>query len=122
MLRLLRNLIQLARAWWQVDRPRISPSVGRLLRIEPPAILRIGPQVAGVVGRSVGEDGSGPYVVYHCQVGSEACQLRVPFPLSPLATLHWSRGEARWDLMEEDIEVFDLTNFQARDFGVSDFS
>jgi hypothetical protein len=93
--------------WWLADRPRASPREGRLLRIQPAAILRIGNHMTEVLRRAVGEDESGPYVIYHCQSGNQASELYLkPLGSQGHCTLRWTQGDLVRELTEDEIEVF----------------
>ena len=102
-----RDICRLILRWWQADRPRVSPREGRLLRIQPAAILRIGNHMAEVLRRTVGEDASGPYVIYHCQSGTRASELYLrPLGIHGHVTLLWSEENSVRELTEDEIEVF----------------
>lgn len=77
LVELWRELVALARAWWRVDRIRVAPGEGELLRLRPGAILRVGAAGYRVVGRGVGEDADGPYVAYPCEGPDGKAELRV---------------------------------------------
>lgn len=118
MRRILHDLRRLLARWWRIDRPRSSPREGRLLRIAPPAIVRVGDQLAEVVLRSVGEDDDGPYVVYRCQCGDQTCQLRVaPLGDTYRSTARWTRGDLERLVPEDEIEVFHVNSRRVRPCG-----
>ena len=102
-----RDVCRLFSRWWQADRPRASPREGRLLRIQPAAILRIGNHMTEVLSRTAGEDESGPYVIYHCQSGNQASELYLkPLGIHGHCSLHWTQDNLVHELTEDDIEVF----------------
>jgi hypothetical protein len=107
MWKLFESVRDLLWSWWRVDRPRISPREGCLLRIAPPAILRIGSRLLEVVSRTVGENSAGPFVAYECRCGEEVSELWVA-PVSHCHTtavrwLHAGRDEL---LDEDEVEVY----------------
>src|SRR5215475_6028072 len=108
MQRLAKDLVQLIRSWWRADRLRISPREGRLLRISPPAIVRIGSQLFEVVSRTTGEGPAGPYVTYRCSSGDRSCNLLVELAgTSSIAAISLTRdNEEPVQIAEDDIEVF----------------
>jgi hypothetical protein len=111
MWQLAYDACRLVSRWWQADRPRVAPREGRLLRIQPGAIVRIDSRVAEVVRRTVGEDQRGPYVVYHCQSGDQASDLRVvPWGTNGHYQLSWIREETARELTDDDVEVFQPTS------------
>lgn len=107
MAQLLGSVWQLALSWWQTDRPRASPREGRLLRLAPPAILRIDERLFEVVSRTVGESAAGPFVTYACRCGEAMSELRVsPAGSDFVASVHWTQGGREVELSEDDVEVY----------------
>ena len=105
--RLLRSAWLAARWWWKVDRVRISPREGRLLRLEPPCLLRLGGLWAQVVGREVATGGAGPSVVYRLNADAGSAVLRVARrPGCRALSVHLRAGAGEESLPEEEIEVF----------------
>ena len=104
---LMGTLTELVGHWWQGDRVRVSPAQGRLLRLQPPCILRIGDRVYEVIDRRVGNVPEGAFVAYGCDDGVEHCELRV-FPVGltaqPRVLIRTSNGEV--ELEACDILVF----------------
>ena len=49
----LRRALELLSSWWRVDRIRVAPSEGELLRLEPPAIVTVDGEDVEIVSRSV---------------------------------------------------------------------
>lgn len=110
MWRLVASLWSLGLSWWRVDRLRISPREGRLLRISPPAILRIGSRLLEVVSRNVGENAAGPFVAYECRCGEEVSELWVA-PVSHCHTtaIRWQHaGRDEW-LDADEVELYPAT-------------
>lgn len=93
---LWRELVALARSWWRVDRIRVAPGEGELLRLRPGAILRVDGAAYEVVGRAVGANADGPYVAYQCEGPGGQAELRVrpPGERGARSVVHWS-GEGR---------------------------
>ena len=46
-----RDIVALARSWWQVDRIRTPPRDGALLRLSPPCLVRVRGAVLGFAAR-----------------------------------------------------------------------
>jgi hypothetical protein len=104
---MVRDILRLIRCWWQIDRPRVSPREGRLLRISPPAIVKIGSQLFEVVSRTAGEGPAGPYVVYRCCSGDRSCDLTVELAgTAAIAAISLACGDTTVQLSEDDVEVF----------------
>lgn len=103
----LSRWFRLLRSWWQVDRVRVSPREGRLLRLSPPCIVRIMGRYAQVHHRRMGETHTGPYVCYECTVDDEPAQLWVmPSGEQYVQVIHWNHAGKRVHLHAEEIEVF----------------
>ncbi|MEX2216808.1 MAG: hypothetical protein WD768_22025 [Phycisphaeraceae bacterium] len=110
---LFARLVRLLRWWWQADRVRISPREGRLLRLRPPCILRIGEAYVQVHRRCTGSLATGPYVLYECTIDSQPGQLIVspgppgaPGPPSGSKLIKWRLAGETQDLDADDVEVF----------------
>ena len=104
---LVRDLLRLLSRWWRVDRVRVSPTEGRLLRLEPPCILRIGDRVLEVVRRKVGQTPDGAYVEYDCDDGASRCALRVfPVGLTQQPRVHMLCDARLTVLAAADIDVY----------------
>lgn len=105
--RFISAVVELVRSWWRGDRVRASPREGRLLRIAPGSLIRVGSTLATVCRRCVGQTAKGPYVLYCCEGDTGPCQLWV----TPLASTY--RPRVRWVefgrenvLTEDEVEVF----------------
>ena len=104
---ILRALLRLLCSWWRVDRVRVSPTEGKLLRLEPPCMLRIGERVLEVVRRSVGQTPDGTYVAYTCEDNPGVCELRVfPVGLTHQPTVQLVTSESCTVLDADEIEVY----------------
>ena len=103
---LLGKLLHLARSWWRSDRPRASPREGRLLRITPPCLVRVGDTIVELTSRTVGETAAGPYLIYRGRSPTGPCSIRVrPTGTRGVASAYGlGSGEER-SLSDEDVEV-----------------
>ncbi|MDP1797202.1 MAG: hypothetical protein Q8K78_06960 [Planctomycetaceae bacterium] len=90
---------RLLHAWWAVDRIRVSPMEGELLRLQPSSILRIDGMCWTVATRWVCEDAIGPFVRYQCDNGAHTATLEVR-PSCQLVT-----GDIRWTIDAESCEL-----------------
>ena len=67
MVRLLRDVLRLVRSWWRSDRIRIGPAEGRLLRLQPGALVSIRGQLVKLVQRREWFEEGGARVEYLCE-------------------------------------------------------
>lgn len=105
--RLWQSVVALVRAWWHVDQVRISPYEGKLLRLQPPCIVRIGLHNWMLRARRVGSTAEGPYVLYSGDDGVQPCELRVLPTGSGFAAQVWFRTDGRAvELAEDDVVVY----------------
>ena len=103
---LLGKLLALVRSWWRCDRVRVSPREGRLLRLKPPCLVRVGDTIIDVTSRTVGETAAGCYLLYRGHSSTGPCSIRVR-PSGPRGVVTASGSgfrEAR-PLSDEDVEV-----------------
>lgn len=105
--RLLTTGINLLHDWWQVDRVRISPREGQLLRLRPPCLIQVCSQPVEVQQRRVGQTPQGPYIVYHCRGEFGPSELWV----SPVSACHgprvrWIANGGEQGLSVDDIQVW----------------
>src|SRR5579871_3116549 len=106
-LSLLGEVGQILRSWWEVDRIRVSPRAGRLLRIHPPCLISIDERMIEVVSRSVSQGPSGPSVGYQCRTPEGPAELRVSLPSSIAAPeVEWIEWGRRLFLSEDDVQVW----------------
>ncbi len=97
----------LLRQWWRVDRIRISPQQGQLLRIEPPCIIRVNSVIAQVLSRSAGCNGAGPYVAYECRTERGSALLWIcPVGPSHRQQVRWVEDDQTCDLSPDMVEVY----------------
>jgi hypothetical protein len=106
MASLIGSLVALVRSWWQVDRVRVSPREGRLLRLGPSWFIRVAGCTAAIERRYVGETDDGPYVGYVCRGTTGPCELRVGPPLqSPQPRVVWTSNGRSQVLDADEVEV-----------------
>lgn len=104
---LLSSAGELVRDWWRVDRVRASPREGRLMRLRPPCIIRVGGQVVEVLRRSVGQTSAGSYVTYDCDNGAGPCRLRVtPVGTTHYPIVHWFESGQEREISEDQVVIF----------------
>jgi hypothetical protein len=105
-LQIIHALVSLLRSWWQVDRVRISPREGALLRLQPPCLLMIGNQRVEVLARKEpGEEKT--VVVYNCNTGQGPATLRIDLVDQGRRTsVHWQIAGEIYQLSAEDVEVY----------------
>lgn len=103
----LARWFRLLRSWWQADRVRVSPLEGRLLRMQPPCIVRVLGRYAQVRGRRTGQTPRGPYVCYDCELDDGHAQLWVE-PIGPLCgqRVRWIEPAKEHLLDAREVEVF----------------
>ncbi len=105
--RLLTAGIDLLRAWWQVDRIRVSPREGQLLRLRPPCLIQVCSQPLEVTRRRVHRTPRGPWVIYHCQGEFGPGELWVsPGGGRSGPRLRWITHRGERTLTEDDIQVW----------------
>jgi hypothetical protein len=105
---LLTELWRLMRAWWRVDRIRVSPVQGELLRVPVAAALRIEGHSWTVDARWVGDGATGPFVRYQCGHEQRTAWLEV-CPAPPLGTgrIRWTERTESRELQAAEIEVYE---------------
>lgn len=108
-----RSLRGLIRAWWDVDRVRISPREGQLLRLQPRSVIKVCGEPFEVVERladCVSEDSPGDRessVYYLCRGGRESGRLHVRVAgLEEEQRVVWTVGGRVCPLDVDEIEVF----------------
>ena len=103
----IQSLADLLRSWWHVDRVRVSPSQGRLLRLGLRSVIQVGGESAVVLKRRVGHTAEGPYVVYECQCIAGPSELFVrPIGGTHHVTIRWVVNGKERTLSEGEIEAF----------------
>lgn len=105
--KLMLDLLRLLGSWWKVDRVRVSPTEGRLLRIEPPCCVVVESRPAEVVARTTGENAAGPFVVYDCVTArGDGRLLVVPHDCGRRLDVFWTEDGVRRSVDEANIEVY----------------
>jgi len=121
VIRLLKDTARLIESWWKIDRVRISPREGRLLRLKPPCVVVVEGRPAEVLARTLGrvsattnawevgsptDDGS-ISVVYDCRSSQGECRLRLAVaPGGAIAGVYWTTEGREREIMEESVEVY----------------
>jgi hypothetical protein len=101
---MLRDLRRLIAMWWHVDRVRVSPRAGWLLRVHVPGLIVVHGRAVTVVGRTVGQTAAGAYIEYACRTDDGRSCLRVDVAADGTACrLAWSDGGAFRNICEEDV-------------------
>jgi hypothetical protein len=104
---LLRCVGDLLRSWWQVDRIRVSPNAGRLLRLRPGNIVCIADRDIEVVSRSVSQSPSGPSICYRCRSADGSAQLCVtPIVCGAGERITWKEKAVERSLTADEVEVW----------------
>ncbi|MDX1606710.1 MAG: hypothetical protein R3202_10995 [Candidatus Competibacterales bacterium] len=100
-----RRLLCLLRDWWRLDRIRISPEEGRLLRLRPGALLELDGMLLQVMARR--SLTAAPGVGYYCSGQGLAGELRVGLDRDRQAqTVEWIRDGRRQRLPAAAIRVY----------------
>jgi hypothetical protein len=102
-----RACVGLVAAWWRIDRVRISPREGELLRLRPECVLIIAGKPVEVLRRQEVETSCAQGVRYECRTDEGTAQLEVRKSENAnrleISWLFSGRIEA---LQEHQIEVF----------------
>lgn len=107
VMRLLRALLDLLRAWWSVDRIRVSPNEGRLLRLDAGALLTIEDRAVEVLGRRIRRQPAGAVIAYDCRTPSGAARLLIRQPRDGGdLSAQWSEGGTVRLLHEADVIIW----------------
>ncbi len=109
------RLVRLIRDWWRIDRVRISPREGRLLRLQPGDLLQLEGMTVTVIARQVyprrvyprrvDPDASG--VRYRCEGAGFGGELWVGLDAGRQADeVVWSRQGCQQRLPAVEVEVY----------------
>jgi hypothetical protein len=99
-------LLRLLRSWWRVDRVRISPREGALLRLQPPCVLEIGNHRVEVVARRETKEEQ-TVVVYNCNTDQGPATLRINLADQGCTTaVYWQMQGSIYQLSPADIQVY----------------
>ena len=105
--RLLGSGIDLLHSWWQVDRIRVSPREGGLLRLRPPCLIQLCSQSVEVQRRRVDRDSEEPCIVYDCLGPFGPGELRVrPVGVREGPQLRWIGNWGEQVLSADDIQLW----------------
>lgn len=100
------QLRDLLRAWWRVDRIRVSPREGRLLRLAPPCYLEQGGELWLVESRAVGAGTTGSYVSYRCSTEGRQAVLTVTPARPGREQVQWIVNGACQTLSADEFDVY----------------
>lgn len=101
----LDRLARLIRDWWRIDRVRISPREGRLLRLQSGDLLQLLNMTVMIVERRVEPDARG--VRYRCEGGGCTGELRVTLDAGRQADeALWTGKACSQRLSVDEIEVY----------------
>ena len=94
LLSVVRQVRDLVRSWWTVDRIRVPVSEGELLAISPPALVRILDRHVVIDHRSVRRTADDVAIEYVFTDDDETGRLVVrPSSLGEAPTVTWYRGD-----------------------------
>jgi hypothetical protein len=109
---MMRDLVDLAVTWWKRDRIRVSPSEGRMFRLQPGTVLCFScspgaPRVSvEVVVRKEIKGSDCPRICCFCVTGEGNGALVVTNNVDLPPTIEWFDNGRTFDLHPDDIEVF----------------
>ena len=106
MRRFWRELVRCWRAWWRVDRIRVSPQEGRLLRLPLPCIAVIEGRPVELMRRATGHRAGGAYVRYEGRTAHGDCALTVTPLAGAVVRLSWHDGAAGREISQAACEVY----------------
>ena len=101
---IFKRCFDLLRSWWQVDRVRISPQEGRLLRLQPSCVLVLDGKRIVVQTRRLERQATRLWVVYDCLAEAGAGELWVAAD-SVHRAMHWLENDTNIELEDADIMV-----------------
>ena len=108
MRELVTDLWRLVQSWWNVDRIRVSPREGRLLRLQPPCILLVEGCPVEVLSRILGQSTRGLTIAYECRSAAGACRLTVQPAGNSTPEVTWFASGVERLIAEHEVEVFAL--------------
>ena len=111
---MFRAFLGCLRAWWQVDRIRVSPRDGSLLRLSPHSLVVIGGQSFEIARRVVGQDADGAFVDYDLHGENGSARLLVRLIVETSQTLvRWIGPDGERPLDETEVAVFERATYVA---------
>jgi len=100
---LYRAVLDLLSTWWRVDRIRVSPREGELLRLEPGQLIAVKGACVEICTKRNTESG----VAYECQTDNGPARLEVQCSDNASSyNMFWSTGGLSQALEAHEIEVF----------------
>ena len=105
---MLRAFLDCLRAWWHVDRIRVSPRDGSLLRLAPHCLVVIGGQTFEIAHRAVGQDADGAFVDYSLLGTNGPARLFVRLIVeTSQSVIRWIGPDGERSIDPDEIGVFD---------------
>lgn len=107
-----RSLRGLIRAWWDVDRVRISPREGKLLGLVPPCVISVRGEPFQIVNRrestkrTESSDETIACVRYDCSGAGGSGRLHVRLAGARELQVTWAISDSVSTLEEHQIEIF----------------
>lgn len=104
---LCRAVLDLTVAWWRIDRVRVSPHEGELLRLPAASLVMISGRPVEVLRRQEGPAGGIRGVAYECrtEAGPACLDVRLHENSGQLE-IRWTESGRTATLWEHQIEVF----------------
>jgi hypothetical protein len=102
-----RDIQRLLQSWWRVDRVRVSPREGALLRLDVGDSIVVGQCAALIASRHITATSSGAVVVYNCSSVEGESVLEVPITVRrPSGTIVWRTGDNGVVIHPDEIELY----------------
>ncbi|MFK7819245.1 MAG: hypothetical protein AB8G99_11035 [Planctomycetaceae bacterium] len=102
---MLRELVDICRTVVRGDRIRVSPSEGRLLRLQPSCVLMIGSETIRIKSRTVEDSLKHPTVTYECETDFASGILFVQLLPHHRIDVEWRIENAHQKIAESDVIV-----------------
>jgi len=110
-----RQMAELVRSWWRVDRIRVSPREGRLMRLTPDSWLEYEGEMWRVESRSVGTGPAGDFVTYRCSSEGRTGVLSVSPSADGRELIRWEISQRVVDATPDEFEVWGGTDRPTRE-------
>lgn len=102
--RLAQAVWGLVRAWWKVDRIRVRPAEGRLLRLQPGCVISVEQRPVEIIRRHTKQSDASGTVLYDCSTADGTANLVVVSDGNGhVCQLAWVEGGGTRLLLETDI-------------------